>query len=645
MKHIRLFAILAGFISYFSLHFAVLSYENTVAHPGFNSTIVDFGLDILDKLDGLNFKLNLQPTATNKLEGPGVTNLGLFESTYGESALDLSPKDWIMHGGMSADEPEVPAAVRHFYDPLALSGHKYLTNKGTYWEGLYSNPGIDAIEWALGDTPKGEANKWSFNKGKEYVKAALEEKDLAKRRNLMAKAWRCLGETLHNTADMGCPSHVRNDSHAAPAGLSWGWAFGSPDPYEELFNISWIKTHYKKPVDEGFKDAIADATTARQINETLAKFTNRHFFTNETISGTGVKKYKSVNGEKDYPSPKLDDLSYVADEFAYYKTMPSGRKVKMCKDQSYFSFRGHPYIDAECAESQAAELIPYIANAGVHLTYLFIPEMSLYIESIDNDGKVKGFVTHAINDEYEKEIKYNGQVDVTIGTKVFITECLNGEFTGSVDADLITETSEVIARINCGGLTYFSEPFIKKETSGYQEFEMMTQVSMLTDDGDKITYRLRFDYEGSRDGEIIWKNKGFKVVQQSKGGKPIYIKTMDFQFMPDGIHLDRYKYTYDIDDTREEDGRKYVNTLKCSFDLINDEKQSIEFNLIGASYGFTNLKFDVIEKCIKNFKYEEIKESPVYDNKGKYLKTDREEIKSTKLIFDKDIMSSYFIFQ
>ncbi|MCB9250267.1 MAG: hypothetical protein H6613_17805 [Ignavibacteriales bacterium] len=66
---------------------------------------------------------------------------------------------------------------------------------------MYPNPHIDAISWAM----NGEDYKWSLNKGKLYLISALEEKELSIKNDNLVKAFRSLGEVLHNTADMGCP--------------------------------------------------------------------------------------------------------------------------------------------------------------------------------------------------------------------------------------------------------------------------------------------------------------------------------------------------------------------------------------------------------------------------------------------------------
>ena len=218
---------------------------------------------------------------------------------------------------------------------------------------MYPNPHTDAIEWALGDTYKGESNIWSMRLGKANMILALTEKDTNKRKEYLAAAYRCLGETLHNTADMACPPHTRNDSHAAPLGLAGSWILGSPDPYEELYTPA-LTANYKDNIpDPELKAYFSSCQTIRSINTRLAQFTNANFFTNETINGTGLETYTAINKDAKYSAPLLQNLEYLPESFSFVKKFPSGREVILARYQSYFRFRGYPYIDKKAAHSQA----------------------------------------------------------------------------------------------------------------------------------------------------------------------------------------------------------------------------------------------------------------------------------------------------
>jgi hypothetical protein len=501
MKIKAIIAILAGVITYTILHFAVMGYGNIYAHVSINH-------EINKKFEDKFIKSSSRPEKFKKywinftngyssLEGMAVTNYGLFESTYGEELRKMSMGKWIEHGGLSADEPEVPASVRHFYDPKGLKGgKKYLTNRGTYWEGLYTNPGIDAIEWAFGDTPKGAGNDYTWVEGKKFFVQAFQEKDSTKRENLLAKAFRCLGEVLHNTGDMGCPSHVRNDSHAAPAGLSWGWAFGSPDPYEELLLDAFAGKYSGGSPDPSLEAFFASATTARSINERLALFTNENFFSHETISGMGVKQIKPANGEAAYDSPKLDNLTYDPIDFTFYKTFPSGRKVKMCKDHSYFRFRGYPYIDKACVYSQAAELTPNIISAGINIVRLFIPAIEVQLENADDLSDTLDIrIIHTPDLEYKDSIKYNGEIRMWINGKLSdsIAIAEKGVYRGTIFP--IKNGDKIKASINLGDITIESEELVVKMDPLWGIWEITEK---LVDSDDPVAPEKGTEFKGTK---------------------------------------------------------------------------------------------------------------------------------------------------
>jgi len=122
-------------------------------------------------------------------------------------------------------------------------------------------------------------HNYTWEIGKKYMKAALEEVNQDKRDKYMAKAWRSLGETLHMIADNGCPPHVRNDAHP----------LGNVDPYEEYFEATDIRMFNTGKIPVSLRESFRKLKTTRKIAHELAVFTNQNFFTNETISGTDKK--------------------------------------------------------------------------------------------------------------------------------------------------------------------------------------------------------------------------------------------------------------------------------------------------------------------------------------------------------------------
>ena len=113
----------------------VYAYDNFKAHPALNTAMVNYAeLTIKPMLpEGVTLGFSTDP---NQYKGMAVTDPGKTVFDCGESEESKNALEWIKHGGFSADEPELAAAVRHFYDPVGLDGGKrYLTDRGTYWEG------------------------------------------------------------------------------------------------------------------------------------------------------------------------------------------------------------------------------------------------------------------------------------------------------------------------------------------------------------------------------------------------------------------------------------------------------------------------------------------------------------------------------
>lgn len=461
MKAKNIIVVLIGFASYFMFRGIIFPYDNIKAHPSFNETIIKFVEENSQNYFNSNYLIKISKDLV-KYKGKAVTNPGFFDLSTGESEVDYSIYEWIRHGGFSADEPELAASVRHFFDPIALSGgKKHLTNRGTYWEGIYPNPETDAIEWALGDTPKGADNKWTLQKGKQYLQSAFELAldDNMKSANL-AKAFRCLGEVLHNTADLGCPPHTRNDSHAAPIGYEGGALLGSPDAYEELFDINWLSVYMNAPPDPNLKSFCDNATNIRSIHEKLAEFTNYNFFTGQTINGVGNKLIYPINKDGNYPSPLLQDLEYETSNYTYYKTFSSGHKVKMAKDKSFFIKRGYPYIDRACVMSQANELIPNVICAASNVIRLFIPKFRVMIASIETNGEVIGKVEHIPTAEYSTVFDYSGKIDIydsKSSEKIGTVDCNYGDFSGTISGLKLDD--ELYANLELAGINIKSEVY------------------------------------------------------------------------------------------------------------------------------------------------------------------------------------------
>lgn len=439
----------------------IYAYGNVYAHPQMNSSIVDQfksrlpnyvkNYPLFAKFKNYYFGLDI-----SSIKGIAVTKPGNW--SINEEEQTKTAKDWIMHGGYSADEPEIPASLRHFYDPVMNERVLYLTNTGI--NPPFSNPCIDAVYWAFNGAEIGSSNQWTWNKGKDFMVLALEETDEAKKSLYLGKALRCLGEVLHNTADMGLPAHVRNDAHGG-----WWYFAGGNDPYESTYKPSWAYEFGTAVCDPDLATYFRNAKKAEDINKYLGKFTNKYFFSHETISGTGVEEYSSANGFKNYDAPKLQDFEYRPESFGYYKKFPSGREVKMCVDQSLFmgyisaNFRSTPRVDFSCVESQATELVPDIIEAGINVIRNFIPEFEVSISVNPQNGDVSGYINHTTDNEYTSSIGYSGKVDLWINGKLspLSATAKDGKITGKITH--IANGDKVVAKISFADIVVSSPEF------------------------------------------------------------------------------------------------------------------------------------------------------------------------------------------
>ena len=101
------------------------------------------------------------------LRGLAVTSSSLLASGFVSAEAGLSAQSWIINGGDWADEPHLYSSVRHFYDPLSLSGSAWLTDQSEI-HGHYDSPSIDARTWGLSHSD----NPFSFFVALSAYKAA-----------------------------------------------------------------------------------------------------------------------------------------------------------------------------------------------------------------------------------------------------------------------------------------------------------------------------------------------------------------------------------------------------------------------------------------------------------------------------------------
>lgn len=365
---------------------------------------------------------------------------GLFRPEKGDRSATFAR--WIEEGGYTADEPELYASFRHFFDPLALNpetpgpagtgtggeppgsggatGIPYLTDDLNSLNAVYSrvtgtsvNPRIHAMEWAI-DGPENNGwgeNPYCWRKGVDYVEQAFPATGPEKSR-LWAKAWRSLGETMHLLADMTSVPHVRNDSH--PSASS---AIGEDsdhvgrlrsDPYETLTQEPLVLS-----TAGGAPPPVPLGRTPEEIFDAVARFTNGAFFSADTISGVDPVSGRAVtnaNGMLPYPSPRLEECR---DEGGYLVKEVAGRSVRMAH-RSWLATSGwgetmhFVRLSSACVRDQASVLVPLAIAANAQLVDLFLPRVRVEVTDVDLSAKrLRGRVVHVPWGPHAKELKYS----------------------------------------------------------------------------------------------------------------------------------------------------------------------------------------------------------------------------------------------
>jgi tetratricopeptide (TPR) repeat protein len=442
-------SLLIGFMIPLLVSIILLAYDNKEMHPKFNERIVDHFTTYFSSAYGFPISYSFE-MSDEKYFGKKIINTGLFN--VDEADEYLTAKEWISHGGFSADEPEVDASLRHFYDPFAVSGATYLTDLVDGIVGSYAitNPKMDAKEWAL----TARDNEYNFNKAKEYLKRALETSDNIERLEYFGYAYRALGETLHLLVDMGCPSHVRNDAH--PAYLASGDnLYGDADPYEELVGIvSDIAFLNPKEIPE-LTELFREANTLDRLFDLLAVFTSNYFFSDDTQYGSGVMPN---NGQAPFQFPQFGVDVFLNQSDNFYYTNVGGHNIKMSEAKSYFFGGKYPKITYECVKDQAEVLLPAVVEAGANAIKLFMPKFSVSILAADDEGKLEGRITHQKTEVWTEEINYTGPIEIYDGENLLHTiNAIGGVF--SEQNISLTAGTSIKAKTKSGGIIVESSSF------------------------------------------------------------------------------------------------------------------------------------------------------------------------------------------
>lgn len=355
---------------------AVLAWEQP-AHREINRRAIEL-FEGSQALSAKYRNASFQPNAFSR--APVVTTSGKFSLTYNQRwSLDQN-RAQIIAGGFSADEPNVYVSMKHFYDPLALSGVHELTDQDSAHGLVYE--AIPATEWAVFR----QDNPYSLLQAMLNYKASLEIpytaepadlpatgdfRDLAgtpadltdMRQMYLGKAMRGLGETMHLVADMTQPAHVRNDSHPRY------------EITEQAITGPLASALLTFPRSDGVSVAgLGDLTTDIMVH--LATWTNAHFFSQDTIADSKLG-LKPANWEKPYAAPRLSALTTgTLNGYETWFASFSGKSVPMVRKEPGIFYDAYD-ITPEMAIRQAEVLLPLAAAADASVIDQFLPTLVL----------------------------------------------------------------------------------------------------------------------------------------------------------------------------------------------------------------------------------------------------------------------------
>jgi hypothetical protein len=469
----------------------------------------------------------LKDTDYRTLTGPTVTTPGDWPSNLGISDVALTVPLWVAEGGYTADEPEIFACLRHFYDPTAPEGRRYLTDipwVGRFREWVRShwredvelvNPEIDARDLAVG----AGNNPYGWAAGLAAMRQCLGPGDAsqAQRDAQATAAWRALGETMHLMADMCVPAHVRNDGHPGmlPAGEL------RPDPYEAWILApeidaavasiprtgNWQRLDFEAAMDDEIGRAIVGSSTPMALFHAVAGYTNKTFATPDTLTGTDFegKPVTPINGHV-YPAPVLGrELTYDAEAGTYNRDFQRRPTVYMIKatwqSNTWSSLARNLGItlaggnltfgtNQDCAMSQAMVLVPIAVAANVRLLDWYLPRFAVTITGIDAtkpDKPLTGTVEHQAYGAWERPMEVtlaeDAPIDLYVDDKLqsrrdYELTVARGVLQGSLHGVDLAAAKRIWVVVDLAGLKVASPPYSPQGTVVARVCKPQDQVSM-----------------------------------------------------------------------------------------------------------------------------------------------------------------------
>lgn len=407
-----------------------LAYGNIEAHPEINRQAIEVFLSRVVTNEWF-MKTTFKG---HKTLGLAVTETGLLKIK--EEEMQMTLEEWIAHGGMAADEPELPASFRHFYDPLKNSGHHYLTDHideiltwsnplimamvhtaGYFIPNLDTqNPKIDAKTWGLTHSD----NRFSYQNAVKYYRDALASPASLDENGQplpsipkYGMAWRAVGETMHLVADMTVPAHVRNDSH--PDVNIYVTTLGDTDPYESTVGKKEVAAYASGTPSSSVK---YDAETLSELFDSVARWTNANFYSSDTIQAPLMPL--TWNGEKPYPSPAVPNAkgNYCYREIDGRETplLATSLLRKLALLDPNQGYVPYGVLDWKVVQAQHQLLIPTAIQASSRVLDDFLPRFKCEMEVKQASAttfEIKGELTHGATKVWPSAPQVNNGAVIT----------------------------------------------------------------------------------------------------------------------------------------------------------------------------------------------------------------------------------------
>lgn len=308
-------------------------------------------------------------------------------------------KEWFREGGTKEDA--APRWLNHFHDPT----------KAWSVAGLKGER-VSSVLWAQQEY-QDAWNTWSWPQAHTFYLEGLTAATPDEREKSLAKTFRALGQILHLLADSAVPAHVRDDLH--PMGEPYELycknhirviplaapSIGTAITYHSLVpGLTPISNFWDTTPEPG----------ANPNPEGLAEYTNRNFFSRDTIFKGYAYPAKAVSDALPLWLDEVTAADGQVDYRIYFSDVTSDQKtIKHSASTGYLWSElqktapkdvddGRFVLDDECFKEYAGHLLPKAVAYGTALLDYFFRGQIDMVADPGNPGQ------YMIKNESDEEL-------------------------------------------------------------------------------------------------------------------------------------------------------------------------------------------------------------------------------------------------